>query len=275
MFHPLPFHQQTKSVGPGGSAPGDETVMALRNFSISLGQKALLSELTFDLCRGEVLGLIGRAGSGKTALLRAMCRLLDETRGVEVSGALIYGQQDIYGRACDLPAVRRMIAFVPQRANPFPTSIWDNIAYGARLHRVAMDKPSMAELVETTLRRCLLWEDLRDVLHRKRGTDLPIHQQRLLCIARSLAIKPDILLLDRPTGSIDRMELELLNRLVEDLKTDHTLVLATSTLSETAQVADRVAYMEEGRIVEIDSAEMIFTAALNANTRAFIDSIGM
>ncbi|TNJ41134.1 phosphate ABC transporter ATP-binding protein [Phaeobacter sp. B1627] len=270
MFHPLPFHQQMKASGPA-EAP----VMSLRDFSLSLDQRALLSGLTFDLFKGEVLGLIGRAGSGKTALLRAMCRLLDESRGIATSGALMFGQHDVYGRACDLPAVRRRVAFVPQRANPFPTSIWDNIAYGARLHRVAMDKPSMAELVETTLRRCLLWEALRDDLHRKRGTDLPIHQQRLLCIARSLAIQPHVLLLDRPTGSIDRMELELLNRLVDDLKTDHTLVLATSTLSETAQVADRVAYMEAGSIVEIDSAEMIFTAALNAGTRAFIDSIGM
>ncbi len=266
MFHPLPLHQTLAQ--PGSIL---NPVLSCRDFGITLGGKPLLKGFNFEIREGEVLGLIGRTGAGKSALLRAICRLLDEGRGLQTRGSLRYRGQDIYGATGDLPALRRKIAFVPQQSNPFPTSIWNNIAYGARLHRIAMDKAAMADLVEDTLRRCQLWEALRDDLHRKRGTDLPIHQQRLLCIARCLAIQPDVLLLDRPTGSIDRMELELLNRIIVDLKSDHTIVLVTSSLIETAQVADRVAYLEAGSLVEIDTAEMIFTAALSPRTRAFVD----
>ncbi|KUP91876.1 phosphate ABC transporter ATP-binding protein [Tritonibacter horizontis] len=267
MFHSLPLHQSLASV-----APPVETVISLQNFGIALDRKQVLSDITFDLRRGEVLGLIGRAGAGKSALLRAIVRLLDESRGAATQGRLRYLDHDIYDPHCDLPHLRRMIAFVPQQVTPFPTSIWDNIAYGARLHRIAMDKASMADLVEETLRRCHLWHVVRDDLHRRRGTDLPVHQQRLLCLARALAVRPEVLLLDRTTGSIDQTELALLNQLVGELKADHTIVLVTPTLAETAQIADRVAHLEQGRLVEIDTAEMIFTAALHPDTRTFIDS---
>lgn len=272
MFHSLPLHRSGHETIAPKPASGPTPILSAQGFGISLGRKEILQEVSFDLHRGEVLGLIGRAGAGKTALLRAMCRLLDEGRGLRSKGSMSFGQEEIYSAACDLPALRSRIAFMPQEANPFPTSIWDNIAYGARLHRVAMDRGSMADLVEEVLRRCLLWEEVKDVLHRKRGTDLTIGQQRLLCLARSLAIRPEILLMDRPSGSVDRMELDVLNRLVKDLKQDHTLVVVTASLTETAQVADRVAYLEAGRVVEIDSAEMIFTAPLREETRAFLRS---
>jgi len=249
--------------------------MSLQGFAASIDGRLVLRDLSFDLHKGEVLGLIGRAGAGKTALLRAMCRLLDEDRGLDTTGHILLDGSDIYHRSCDLPTLRRQLAFMPQQANPFPLSIWDNIAYGVRLNRIATTAPAIAEVVETVLRRCLLWDDVKDVLHKMPGTKLPIHRQRLLCIARSLAIQPKVLLLDRPTGSIDRMELDLLNRLVADLKQDHTVVLVTASLTETAQVADRVAYLDEGRLVEIDSAEMIFTAALKQSTRDFINSTAM
>ncbi len=270
MFHAHPFHRDVdvKAVTP-------QRLMSLQRFGVTLGRRPVLKDVTFDLWKGEVVGLIGRAGAGKSALLRALCRLLDETRGMQVLGEMHFANQRVYHRDCDLPYLRGRIAFMPQEANPFPTSIWDNIAYGARLQRVAMDKASMADLVEEVLQRCLLWEVVKDDLHRKRGTDLPIAQQRLLCIARSLAIRPDVLLMDRPSGSVDRMEIDTLNRMIADLKQDHTMVVVTASLSETAQVADRVAYIEDGTLVEIDTAEMIFTAPLDSRTRAFLDSTTM
>ena len=270
MFHCLPLHQKRRQ-----DAAADQALMSLERFGLCVGGTPLLKDLTFDIPKGDVLGLIGRAGAGKTVLMRTMCRLLNENRRVATSGVFRHAGQDIFDAACDLPTLRRQVAFVPQAANPFPLSIWDNIAYGARLNQLATEPDAMAQVVETALRRCLLWDDLRDVLHKTRGTELPIHQQRLLCVARSLATRPGMLLLDRPTGSIDRMELELLNRLVQDLKQDHTLVIVTATLAETAQVADRVAYLDEGRLVEIDSSEMIFTAALKQSTRDFINSTAM
>ncbi|WP_417838799.1 phosphate ABC transporter ATP-binding protein [Tritonibacter scottomollicae] len=277
MFDSLPKPQhdvhQTAGEGPAGD-PGP-ALMSLQGFSASINGQLLLRDLSFDLHQGEVLGLIGRAGAGKTALLRAMCRLLDEHRGLGNTGHILLDGADIYHSACDLPTLRRQLAFISQQANPFPMSIWDNIAYGVRLNRIASTPSQVAEVVETVLRRCLLWDDVKDLLHEMPATKLPIQRQRLLCIARSLAIRPKVLLLDRPTGSIDRMELALLNRLIADLKQDHTVVLVTASLTETAHVADRVAYLEEGRLVEIDSAEMIFTAALNQSTRDFINSTAM
>lgn len=268
MFHAHPF-QRDLSVNSG--LP--QKLMSLSEFGITLGRKPILQGVSFDIWKGEVLGLIGRAGAGKTALLRAMCRLLDESRGVRATGQMRFGNMDVYATSCDQPALRGRLAYMPQMANPFPTSIWDNIAYGARLQRVAMDKGAMADLVEEVLRRCLLWDQVKDVLHRKRGTDLPISQQRLLCLARSLAVRPEILLMDCPSGSVDRMQTDVLRRLICDLKQDHTLVVVTASLSDTAQVADRIAYLEDGRLEEIDSAEMILTAPLQPKTRAFLDSI--
>lgn len=270
MFHAHPFHSDVSV-----NIVSPQKLMSLSEFGITLGRKPILKEVSFDLWKGEVLGLIGRAGAGKTALLRAMCRLLDETRGVRTVGQMRFGAMDVYAPGCDQPALRGRLAYMPQVATPFPTSIWDNIAYGARLQRVAMDKGAMADLVEEVLRRCLLWDQVKDVLHRKRGTDLPVAQQRLLCLARSLSVRPDVLLMDRPSGSVDRMEVDVLRRLIRDLKQDHTLVVVTASLTETAQVADRIAYLEDGRLEEIDSAEMILTAPLQPKTRAFLDSTAM
>ncbi|MCG7624087.1 phosphate ABC transporter ATP-binding protein [Epibacterium sp. Ofav1-8] len=274
MFHSRPLHlKQTRP--PGNGDRDDGALVSFCGFGAAVGGKPVLRDLTFDLMRSEVLGLIGRAGAGKTALLRAMCRLLDEDRGIVTTGRILFEGEDIHRRSCDLPTLRRRLAYMPQEANPFPVSIWDNIAYGVRLNRVATTAPAISEVVEGALRRCLLWDQVKDHLHSLRGTDLPIHQQRQLCLARSIAIQPQVLLLDRPTGSIDRMELEMLNRLVMDLKRDYTLVIVTASLTETAQVADRVAFLDEGQLVEIDTAEMMFTAALQQQTRDFINSTAM
>ena len=270
MFHSLPLHHKTSQLTKDRvTLPA---AISVREFSLKVGGRDVLCDVTLDIRKGEVLGLIGRTGAGKSVLMRAMCRLLQHERQLATTGSLTYGDTEVFSPQCDLPALRRKVAYIPEIPNPFPLSVWDNIAYGLKLNQIATSRHEMAEAVETALRRCMLWDHVRDVLHKRRGVDLPRHQQRLLCIARSISVQPEVLLLDRSTGSIDQGEGEALCALSVDLKKDHAVVAVSATLAETAQIADRVAYFEQGRLVEVDSAEMIFTAALKAETRGFIDS---
>ncbi|MDF9303858.1 ATP-binding cassette domain-containing protein [Tritonibacter mobilis] len=270
MFHSLPLLRKPSQIAENVT-PGP-TVLRLQDFGLEAGGVQLLSGVTFDLRIGEALGLIGRAGAGKSLLMRAMCRLLEQERLVVTRGSLQHRGQEIFGRGFDTPEMRAKVVYIPEVANPFPMSVWDNIAYGVKLNRIATRRREMADHVEAALRRCRLWDELKDVLHTQRATALPPYQQRLLCLARSLALNPDVVMLDQPTGSIDQQENESLHDIAMDLKSDHAVVFATASLADTARLADRVAYLEEGALVEIDSAEMILTAALAPQTRAFLES---
>ncbi|CUH78951.1 Phosphate import ATP-binding protein PstB [Tritonibacter multivorans] len=274
MLHDLNLsaskHQATSQTAEG-TPSAVPTMMSVRNLSLRSQGKAVVDTISFDLHRDEVLAFIGRSGSGKSALLRSLVRMEKLGRNPQRSGEILFGGQDLMRPDADLPLVRRQVALIAQETNPFPMSIWDNIAYGLKLHRLVSTKGLMAERIEQALRRARLWDAVKDQLHKTQGTSLPGPQRRQLCIARALALDPQIMLFDRPSSAGDRMSFTLTQEIVTELRKTTSIVLVAHSLENAAHLADRVAFVDQGRIVELDTAEMIFTNAMEPETRAFLE----
>ncbi|MCJ8333698.1 MAG: ATP-binding cassette domain-containing protein [Epibacterium sp.] len=245
--------------------------MSVRGLSLASGGRALIHHVSFDLFPKEVLAFVGREGGGKSMLLRSLARMEQLGRSPVRSGQILFQDQDLLNPKTDLPPLRRHLALVAQETNPFPLSIWDNIAYGIKLNRLAKTKGLMADLIEASLRRAQLWDVVKDQLHTTMGTDLNGAQRRQLCIARALALDPKLMLIDRPTSAGDRMSFALTLDLVTELRKSMAIVLVAQSLETAAHMADRVAFFNKGRIVELDTAEMIFTNARDPETRAFLE----
>jgi len=246
-------------------------VLTVQNLSLWYGEKQALDDVSFDLYANEILAFIGPSGCGKSTALKCLNRMHDGTRGVHIDGLIEMEGQDIHAPEVDPPVHRRRFGWVAQKPNPFPSSIWENVAYGARIHGLTRDKAEMAEHVETCLRRAGLWDEVKDALHTKIGTDLSGGQQQRLCIARALATNPDVLLMDEPTGSIDPIATALIEDLMVELKQDHSVVVITHSMAEARRIADRVAYFHLGRLLEIAPTEMLFTLPQTPEARSFVE----
>jgi phosphate transport system ATP-binding protein len=178
--------------------------------------------------------------------------------------------QDIHREGLDPPLHRRRFGWVAQKPNPFPRSVYDNVAYPARLHGIVRGRAALDAHVEDCLRRARLWDEVADILHTARGTDLSGGQQQRLCIARALSQRPDVLLMDEPTGSIDPIATEAIEDLLLELKADHAIVVITHSMMEARRIADRVAVFHLGRLVEIGPTERVFTDPVSPEARRFI-----
>ena len=229
-----------------------------------------LQDVSFDLHDSEILAFIGPSGCGKSTALKCLNRMHDDTRGVRMSGTIHMYGQEIHDHAVDPPLHRRRFGWVAQKPNPFPSSIWENVAYGARIHGLMKDSADMEAHVEDCLRRAHLWDEVKDDLHRKDGTDLSGGQQQRLCIARALSTQPDVLLMDEPTGSIDPIATAKVEELMLALKPDHSIVVVTHSMMEAKRIADRVAFFHLGKLLEIGPTDLMFTAARHDLTREFI-----
>jgi phosphate transport system ATP-binding protein len=227
-------------------------------------------DVNFEIFESEILAFIGPSGCGKSTALKALNRMHDGTRGVHMSGKIIMDGQDIYAPEIDPPLHRKRFGWVAQKPNPFMSSVYENVAYGARIHGLARNRSEMDDHVESCLRKADLWHEVKDHLHDMAGTDLSGGQQQRLCIARALATEPDVLLMDEPTGSIDPIATGRVEKLMLDLKPDHSIVVVTHSMMEARRVADRVAYFHLGRLLEIGPTETIFNHAQNKLTRDFI-----
>lgn len=245
-------------------------LIRVRGLSLFYGAKQALREVGFDLYPNEILAFVGPSGCGKSTALKCLNRMHDGTRGVRIEGRIEMAGRDIHGPDIDPPLHRRRFGWVAQKPNPFPASIWQNVAYGASLHGLMRNRSEMEAHVETCLRRAHLWDEVKDDLHRKSGTDLSGGQQQRLCIARALATCPEVLLMDEPTGSIDPIATAKVEELMLDLRQDHSLVVITHSMMEARRVADRVAYFHLGELLEIGPTEQIFTAARDPRTRDFV-----
>lgn len=245
-------------------------LMTVRNLNLWYGNKHALKDVSFDLYPAELLAFIGPSGCGKSTALKCLNRMHDDTRGVRMTGTLTFDDADIMGAGIDPPEYRRHFGWVAQKPNPFPKSIYENVAYPARIHGLCPTKAALDAQVERCLTRAHLWDEVKDTLHTKSGLDLSGGQQQRLCIARALATDPKVMLMDEPTGSIDPIATERVEELMIDLRQDHAVVVITHSMMQARRVANRVAYFHMGALRELAETELMFTAAQDPQAAAFI-----
>ena len=266
------FDQSKTQAAPGSNGRENAApVMQTENLDLWYGDGThALKDVSFDLYPREILAFIGPSGCGKSTALKVLNRMHDGTRGVRIEGRVTMYGHDIYAPDIDPPLHRKRFGWVAQKPNPFPMSVWDNVAYGARIHGLARNRAELADVVEDCLRRAHLWDEVKDHLHDVEGTDLSGGQQQRLCIARALSTEPDVLLMDEPTGSIDPIATQKVEDLMLEIKDRHAVVVVTHSMMQARRIADRVAYFHLGELREIAPTEIMFTAAQDPEARAFI-----
>lgn len=251
--------------------PAEPTLFSLRHLSFWYGQKQALTDVNLEIPVNKVTALIGPSGCGKTTLLRCLNRMNDLIPGIRVEGEVTYHGQNIYARDIDPVEVRRRIGMVFQKPNPFPKSIYENIAFGARVNGY---KGNMNELVERSLRQAALWNEVSGAL-KTSGLALSGGQQQRLCIARALAVQPDVILMDEPCSALDPIATLKIEDLIRDLARDFTIVIVTHNMQQAARVSDYTAFMlsdelATGQLIEYGPTDQMFTNPREKRTEDYI-----
>ena len=251
-----------------GAAPltGTEPVVRAEKLTIRYGTFTAVREVTLGIAPKQVTAIIGPSGCGKSTLLRAMNRMNDFIEHVTVDGALYYQGRNIYGGGWDPVELRRRIGMVFQRPNPFPKSIYQNVAWGPRINGY---RGNLAELVEQSLRKAALWDEVKDKL-RDSALALSGGQQQRLCIARAIAMQPDVLLMDEPCSALDPIATRHIEDLIDQLKTQYTVALVTHNMQQAARVSDWTAFMLMGELVEVSATNVLFTNPADPRTQDYI-----
>jgi phosphate transport system ATP-binding protein len=253
-----------------------EPIFELSGVDVSYGGKVAVRDISFDVAEQEITALIGPSGCGKSTLLRCLNRMNDLIPGAEVSGSIRYHQQDLYARTVDPVEVRKRIGMVFQKPNPFPKSIYDNIAFGPRVLGIEGD---MDEIVERALRRGALWDEVKDRL-KSNAFGMSGGQQQRLCIARALATDPDVILMDEPCSALDPISTGKIEDLMLELRERYSIVIVTHNMQQAARVSDMTAFFtvalegddghRTGRMVEFDETQTIFTNPSDERTEAYV-----
>jgi phosphate transport system ATP-binding protein len=257
-----------------GATTGRDVVFDVRKVSISYGPKVAVADVSFKIHRNLITAIIGPSGCGKTTFIRSLNRMNDSVPGFGIEGEILYHGHDVYGGAVDRVEVRRRIGMVFQKPNPFPKTIYDNIAWAPR--NLGM-KHDLDERVERALRGAALWDEVKDRL-KSSALGLSGGQQQRLCIARAIAIEPDVLLLDEPASALDPIATASIEDLMHSLKNQFTIVIVTHNMQQAARVADQTAFFslgdtDHGRVgtlVEVDDTDVIFTRPADTRTRDYV-----
>ena len=236
--------------------PSDQIDVQQLNFYY--GEKKALDSITIGIRPNLVTAFIGPSGCGKSTFLRTLNRMNDIIPGTRVEGKVLIDGTDIYGHGTDVVALRRRVGMVFQKSNPFPKSIFDNVAYGLRINGMAGSRSELQGRVEESLRQAAIWDEVKDRLQES-ALALSGGQQQRLCIARALAVKPAILLMDEPASALDPIATQRIEELVYQLKTDYTIVIVTHNMQQAARVSDHTAFFWLGKLVEYDATNKIFT----------------
>lgn len=252
-------------------AQDPEVKIALRGVDVYYGEHRALRDVHLDLYRYGINVLLGASGSGKSTVLRTLNRLVETVPHGRIEGIVSIDGRNVLARTQQLTRLRRRFGVVVQKPNPFPRSIYDNVAYGPRIHRTAVGKGALDRLVRRSLERVGLWHEVAGRL-RTKATELSVGQQQRLCLARALAYEPEILLLDEPFSGLDPISAQRVEDLILALSPTHTVVLATHELAHAARVARHAAFLHRGRLVEQGASETLLTDPREAETRAFIDA---
>ena len=264
-----PVEPSTVRGTPERAVAADDTGrLALHDVTVRYGARVALDGVTLAFPPHAVTALIGPSGCGKTTLLRAANRLIEQTPGAQLEGRVELDGEDVRAPGVDVAALRQRVGMVFQRWTPFRSSVYENVAYGARLSGVAAG-PELDAVVESALRRAAIWDEVRDRL-RDGARALSEGQQQRLCIARALAPEPEVLLLDEPTSALDPGATQRIEELLYELRREVTIVLVTHNLQQAARASDYTAFLADGRLVELDATDRLFTSPRDRRTEAYI-----
>lgn len=244
-----------------------DRVLEARRLTVTFGGEPAVREVSLVIPRGQIVALIGPTGAGKSSLVRAFNRMNELQADCEVSGQVLFNGEDVYAPGVDPVEVRRRIGMVFAQPNPFPGSIFDNVSFGLRLRGLRLD--AQQPVVETALRRVGLWNEVQGNL-RSSALSLSWEQQQRLCIARAVAVGPEVLLMDEPTSSLDPVGTQRVEQLIRDLKRDLTVILVTESLRQAARVSDVTGFLYHGELVEFDATDTVFTNPREERTEAYI-----
>jgi phosphate transport system ATP-binding protein len=240
-----------------------------RDVNVYYGQKQALKHVDLDIGANEVTALIGPSGCGKSTFLRCLNRMNDIIDGCRFEGDIVLDGDDIYGRNIDVVQLRARVGMVFQKPNPFPKSIYDNVAYGPRIHGLASTRDEVEQMVMTSLERAGLLKEVKDRLHEP-GTGLSGGQQQRLCIARAIAVHPEVILMDEPCSALDPIATARIEELIDELKENYTIVIVTHSMQQAARVSQRTAFFHLGELVEVGDTHEIFTNPRDERTQGYI-----
>ena len=241
--------------------------IVIKNLNINYGDTRALKNINLDIDRNEIMALIGPSGCGKSSLLRCINRMNDEIKNFKISGEIYLDGMDIYSLDCK--RLRQKVGMVFQKPNPFAMSIFDNLAFGPRVQGIS-NKAELDEIIETALKKAALFDEVKDRLN-KNALELSGGQQQRLCIARSIAIRPEVLLLDEPTSALDPISTAKIEELLGELKKEYTILMVTHHMHQARRISDRVAFFLNGELIETDKSEQIFNDPRDERTDGYIN----
>ena len=244
------------------------TIISVQNLNLWYGSNQALYDVSMELPENQITAFIGPSGCGKSTFLKTLNRMKELVDGVRIQGKIFYDGQDIYAPQVDTTWLRKEIGMVFQKPNPFPMSIYDNIAYGPRLQGIRA-KVKLDEIVETSLRGAAIWDEVKDRLN-KSALGLSGGQQQRLCIARALAVEPKVLLMDEPTSALDPISTSKIEELASELKKNYTIIMVTHNMQQAARISDKTAFFLLGKMIEFDSTEQLFSMPKDKRTEDYI-----
>ena len=252
-----------------GSPFVDEAKMSTRHVNVFYAEKQAITDISLDIGRNEVIAMIGPSGCGKSTFLRTLNRMNDIIPICKVEGEINLDGESIYDSKQDTVLLRARVGMVFQKPNPFPKSIYENVAYGPKIHGLAHTKAEMDEIVEKSLRRAGLFEEVKDQLD-KPGTGLSGGQQQRLCIARAIAVSPEVILMDEPCSALDPIATAKIEELIDELREKYTIAIVTHSMQQAARVSQRTAYFHLGKLIEVGDTKQIFTMPRHELTENYI-----
>ena len=246
----------------------EKTIIEARNLELYYGDNHALKSVSLEIPENRITALIGPSGCGKSTFLKTLNRMNDLVPGVRIEGEVLYNGENIYGKDVDITRLRKQIGMVFQKANPFPMSIYDNIAYGPRTHGIR-NRAKLDDIVERSLRDAAIWDEVKDRLN-KSALGLSGGQQQRLCIARALAVEPDVLLMDESTSALDPISTSKIEELAMELKSRYTVVMVTHNMQQAVRVSDMTAFFLLGELVEFGETERLFSHPRDKRTEDYI-----
>ncbi|ADU31271.1 phosphate ABC transporter ATP-binding protein PstB [Evansella cellulosilytica] len=252
-----PKEQETKNI-----------VYNTKNLNLWYGTNHALKDINLPMYENEVTAIIGPSGCGKSTYIKTLNRMVELVSGVKISGEILYRNKNIFNKTFRVEELRTTVGMVFQKPNPFPKSIFDNVAYGPRIHGIR-DKKILREIVERSLKGAAIWEEVKDRLH-ENAYGLSGGQQQRLCIARCLAIEPDVILMDEPTSALDPKSTLKVEELIQELKKDYSIIIVTHNMQQAARISDKTAFFLNGEVIEFDDTDLIFSNPNDKRTEDYI-----